>query len=133
MRNHRILRRLCRTLGTEAPGKIRPIVALILCLALGTSLMPACAFGPVVVAGSATVAALVREVEIAALEGDKSGCMAVDQKAVVYSGPGKEYAEIVTLNEGVEVEVLKEEGEWIECRSGRFEDGWIHISAVKDI
>jgi uncharacterized protein YraI len=85
------------------------------------------------VAGSTTVAALVREVEILALEGDKSGCMAVDEKAVVYSGPGEEYAEIVTLNAGVEVEVLKEEGEWIECRSGSFEDGWIHISSVKDI
>jgi hypothetical protein len=82
---------------------------------------------------SATVAGLAREVEILALEGDKSGCMAVDQKAVVYSGPGEEYTEIVTLNGGVEVEVLKAEGEWIQCRSGSFEGGWIHVSAVKDI
>jgi uncharacterized protein YgiM (DUF1202 family) len=109
------------------------MVALILCLALGTSLIPACAFSPVVVAGSATAAALVREVEILVLEGDKSGCMAVDQKAVVYAGPGEEYAEIVTLSDGVEVQVLQEEGEWIQCRSGGFEGGWIHISEVKDI
>jgi len=131
--NPRILRRFCLTSGTEAVGKIRIFVALILCLALATSLIPACAFCPVVVAGSATAAALVREVEIFALQGDKSGRMAVDQKAVVYAGPGEEYAEIVVLNGRVEVEVLKEEGEWIQCRSGGFEGGWIHISAVNDI
>ena len=41
--------------------------------------------------------------------------------------------EVTRLNEGVEVKVLRKDGDWIECKSGRFEDGWIHVSSVKDI
>lgn len=72
------------------------------------------------------------EAEKAVTEGDKSEFIAVDQEAAVYEGPGEHYSEIARLNKGVEVRVLKKEGDWIECRSGRFDGGWIHVSAVKD-
>jgi uncharacterized protein YgiM (DUF1202 family) len=88
---------------------------------------------PVVMVGSTTAAGLVMEAEKAVTEGDKVDVIAVDQEAVVYEGPGENYSEIARLHKGVEVKVLKKDGDWIQCKSGRFEGGWIHISAVKDI
>ena len=81
---------------------------------------------------STNAAGLVREAEKAVIEGDKTDFVAVDQNAVVYEGPAEQYSEIARLNKGVEVEVLKKHGDWIECRSGRFERGWIHASAIRD-
>lgn len=110
-----------------------PIAALILCLALAASLLQACALTPVVMVASTTTAALVMEAEKAVTKGDMSNVLAVDGNAVVYEGPGEQYSEVTRLNEGVEVRVLRKEGDWIECKSGRFEEGWIHVSSVKDI
>ncbi len=73
------------------------------------------------------------EAEKAITKGDMSDVIAVDQNAVVYEGPGKEYSEVTRLNKGVEVKVLRKDGDWIECKSGRFEEGWIHISSGIDI
>jgi uncharacterized protein YgiM (DUF1202 family) len=88
---------------------------------------------PVVMVASTTAAGLAMEAERAVTEGDKADVIAVDQEVVVYEGPGREYSEIAKLNRGVEVKVLRKDGDWIECRSGRFEGGWIHISDVRDI
>jgi uncharacterized protein YgiM (DUF1202 family) len=73
------------------------------------------------------------EAEKAITKGDTADVLAVDQDAVVYEGPGAEYSQVTRLNKGVEVKVLRKDGDWIECKSGRFEQGWIHISSVKDI
>ena len=110
-----------------------PVAALILCLALAASLLQACALAPAVMVASTTTAALVMEAEKAVTKGDTSDVLAVDQDAVVYEGPGQQYSEVTRLNEGVEVKVLRKDGDWIECKSGRFEGGWIHVSSVKDI
>jgi N-acetylmuramoyl-L-alanine amidase len=109
------------------------MAALILCLILAASLLQACALAPVVMVASTTTAALVMEAEKAVTKGDTSDVLAVEQEVVVYEGPGEQYSEITRLNKGVEVKVLGKDGDWIECKSGRFEEGWIHISAVKDI
>jgi uncharacterized protein YgiM (DUF1202 family) len=95
--------------------------------------MQACALAPVVMVATTTTAALLVEAEKAVIKGDTSDLIAVDRNAVVYEGPGEEYSEVTRLNKGVEVRVLQKDGDWIECRSGRFEEGWIHISKVKDI
>lgn len=107
-----------------------PVGARILCLILAASLLQACALAPAVMVASTTTAALVMEAEKAVTKGDTSDVLAVDHDAVVYDGPGEEYPEVTRLNEGVEVRVLRKDGDWIECRSGRFEEGWIHISSV---
>ena len=117
---------------TEGPARIRPTAALALCLILAASLLQACALAPAVMVASTTVAGLVMEAEKAVIEGDKTDFVAVERHVVVYEGPAEQYSEIVRLNKGVEVKVLKKDGDWIECRSGRFERGWIHASAVKD-
>jgi hypothetical protein len=67
------------------------------------------------------------------IEADSESRGVVDQNAVVYEGPGKEYSEVTRLNKGVEVKVLRKDGDWIESKSGRFEEGWIHISSGIDI
>ena len=110
-----------------------PIAALILCLALAASLLQGCALAPVVMVATTTTAALLVEAEKAVTKGDTSELIAVDQNAVVYEGPGEQYTEVTRLNKGVEVRVLQKDGDWIECKSGRFEEGWIHVSSVIDI
>jgi uncharacterized protein YgiM (DUF1202 family) len=118
---------------TDGPVRIPPIAALILCLILAASLMQACALAPVVMVAATTTAALLVEAEKAITKGDTSDIIAVDQNAVVYEGPGEEYSEVARLNKGVEVKVLRKDGDWIECKSGKFEEGWIYISPEKDI
>jgi len=109
------------------------IPALILCLLLAASLMQACALAPAFMVAATTTAALLVEAEKAVTKGDTSDVLAMDQEVVVYDGPGDQYSEVTRLNKGVEVKVLRKDGDWIECKSGRFEEGWIHISSVKDI
>jgi len=133
MRESRIQPRQNLPSRTDGPIGTPPIVALILCLVLAASLLQACALAPVVMVASTTTAGLVMEAEKAITKGDTSDVLAVDQTAVVYEGPGEEYSEVARLNKGVEVKVLRQDGDWIECKSGRFEEGWIHISSVKDI
>lgn len=115
------------------PVRIPPISALILCLILAASLLQACALAPIVMVAATSTAGLLVEAEKAITKGDTADVLAVDQDAVVYEGPGAEYSQVTRLNKGVEVKVLRKEGDWIECKSGRFEEGWIHISSVKDI
>ena len=110
-----------------------PIAALTLCLILAASLMQACALAPAVMVATTTTAGLLVEAEKAITKGDTSDVIAVDQNAVVYEGPGKQYSEVARLNKGVEVRVLRKDGNWIECKSGKFDEGWIHISPEKDI
>jgi|GEM_PF-2613210 len=117
----------------DKPVRTPPIAALILCLILAASLLQACALAPVVMVATTTTAALVVEAEKAITKGDTSDIIAVDQNAVVYEGPGEEYSEVTRLNKGVEVKVLRKDGDWIECKSGKFEEGWIHVSSEKDI
>ena len=133
MRRHRIQPRQSPLSRTDGPVRIPPIAAPILCLILAASLLQACALAPVVMVATATTAALVVEAEKAITKGDTSDVIAVDQNAVVYQGPGEEYSEVTRLNKGVEVRILRTDGDWIECKSGKFEEGWIHISSVKDI
>jgi len=133
MRRHRIQPRQSLLSRTDRPVRIPPISALILCLILAASLLQACALAPVVMVATATTAALVVEAEKAITKGDTSNVIAVDQNAVVYQGPGEEYSEVTRLNKGVEVRILRKDGDWIECKSGKFEEGWIHISSVKEI
>ena len=133
MRKRRIQPRQTLLSRTDGPVRIPPIAALILCLILAASLMQACALAPVVMVAATTTAALVVEAEKAFTKGDTSDVLAVDQNAIVYQGPGEGYSEVTRLNKGVEVKVLRTDGDWIECKSGRFEEGWIHISSVKDI
>jgi len=121
---------LSRTDGTV---RIPPIPALSLCLILVVSLMQACALAPAVMVVTTATAGLLVEAEKAIIKGDTTGVLALDQDAVVYEGPGAEYSQVTRLNKGVEVRVLRQDGDWIECKSGRFEEGWIHISSVKDI
>ena len=118
---------------TDGPVRIPPIAALILCLILAASLIQACALAPVVMVATTTTAALLVEAEKAVTKGDTSDVIAVDQNAVVYEGPGEQYSEVTTLNKGVEVRVLSKDGNWIQCKSGKFEAGWIQISPEKDI
>ena len=133
MRTRRIQPRKSLSSRTDRPVRTPPIAALILCLILAASLMQACALAPVVMVATATTAALVVEAEKAFTKGDTSDVLAVDQNAIVYQGPGEGYSEVTRLNKGVEVKVLRTDGDWIECKSGKFEEGWIHISSVKDI
>lgn len=100
---------------------------------LAATLLQACTLAPIVIAGSTTAAGLVLEAEKVVAEDDGSVRVAVQKDAVVYEGPGEEYLEIARLNKGAEVRVLTKDGDWIQCKSGRFEQGWIHSSAVKDI
>jgi uncharacterized protein YgiM (DUF1202 family) len=115
------------------PVRIPPIAALILCLILAASLLQACSLAPIVMVAATSTAGLLVEAEKAITKGDTADVLAVDQDAVVYEGPGAEYSQVTRLNKGVEVKVLRKDGDWIECKSGRFEQGWIHISSVKDI
>jgi len=133
MRRRRIQPQQSLSSRADGPVKMPPIAALMLCLILAASLLQACALAPVVMVAATTTAGLVVEAEKAFIKGDTSDVLAVDQNAVVYQGPGKEYSEVTRLNEGVEVRVLRTDGDWIECKSGRFEEGWIHRSSVKDI
>ncbi|MGW8323980.1 MAG: SH3 domain-containing protein [Thermodesulfobacteriota bacterium] len=118
---------------TGGPIRIPPIAALILCLILAASLLQACALAPIVMVAATSTAGLLVEAEKAITKGDTADVLAVDQDAVVYEGPGAEYSQVTRLNKGVEVKILRKHGDWIECKSGRFEEGWIHISSVKDI
>lgn len=133
MRKRRIQPRQSLLSRTDGPVRVPPIAALILCLILAASLLQACALAPVVMVAATTAAGLLVEAEKAITKGDTSDVITVDQNAVVYQGPGKEYSEVTRLNKGVEVKVLRTDGDWIECKSGKFEEGWIHISSEKDI
>ncbi len=133
MRRHRTQPQQSLLSRTDGPVRIPPIPALILCLILAASLLQACALAPVVMVAATSAAGLLVEAEKAITKGDTADVLAVDQDAVVYEGPGAQYSEVTRLNKGVEVKVLRKDGEWIECKSGRFEGGWIHISSVKDI
>ena len=133
MRRHRTQPQQSLLSRTDGPVRIPPISALILCLILAASLLQACAIAPVVMVAATSTAGLLVEAEKAITKGDTADVLAVDQDAVVYEGPGAQYSEVTRLNKGVEVKVLRKDGEWIECKSGRFEGGWIHISSVKDI
>ena len=133
MRRHRTQPQQSLLSRTDGPVRIPPISALILCLILAASLLQACALAPVVMVAATSTAGLLVEAEKAITKGDTADVLAVDQDAVVYEGPGAQYSEVTRLNKGVEVKVLRKDGEWIECKSGRFEGGWIHISSVKDI
>jgi len=133
MRRSRIQPQQSLSSRTRGPVRIPPIKVLILCLILAASFLQACALAPVFIVAATSTAGLVVEAEKAITKGDMSDVMVVDQNAVVYEGPGKEYSEVTRLNKGVEVKVLRKDGDWIECRSGRFEEGWIHISSGVDI
>ena len=133
MRRRRIYPRQSLFSRTGGTVRIPRIPALILCLILAASLMQACALAPAVMVVTTTTAGLLVEAEKAIIKGDTTDVLAVDQDAVVYEGPGAEYSQVTRLNKGVEVRVLRKAGDWIECKSGRFEEGWIHISSVKDI
>jgi uncharacterized protein YgiM (DUF1202 family) len=133
MRRNRTQPQQSRLSRTDGPVWIPPIAALMLCLILAASFLQACALAPVVMVAATTTAALVVEAEKAFTKGDTSDVLAVAQNAVVYQGPGEGYSEVTRLNKGVEVKVLRTDGDWIECKSGKFEEGWIHISSVKDI
>ena len=118
---------------THGPVRIPPITVMILCLILAASFLQACALAPAFMVAATSAAGLVVEAEKAITKGDMSDVIAVDQNAVVYEGPGREYSEVTRLNKGVEVKVLSKDGDWIECKSGRFGEGWIHISSGIDI
>jgi len=133
MRRRRIQPQQSLLSPTHGPVRVPPIKLLILCLILAASFLQACALAPVFIVAATSTAGLVVEAEKAITKGDMSDVMVVDQDAVVYEGPGKEYSEVTRLNKGVEVKVLRKDGDWIECRSGRFEEGWIHISSGIDI
>ncbi len=133
MKQLSVLLRAHQTTGAEGLHRPRRLVASALCLCLAASLLQGCVMAPITLVGSTTAAALVREMEMAVMAGDTSALVAVNREAVVYSGPGKQYPAVDTLNEGVEIEVVKGDGEWIECRSRRFDCGWVHVSAVRDI
>ena len=133
MRKRRIQPYQSHLSRADGPVRTPPITALILCLILAASFLQACALAPVVMVATTTTAALIVEAEKAITKGDTSDVIAVDQNAVVYEGPGEEYSEVTTLNKGVEVKVLRTDGDWIECKSGKFEEGWIHISSKIDI
>jgi uncharacterized protein YgiM (DUF1202 family) len=133
MRRNRTQPQQSRLSRTDGPVRIPPIAALMLCLILAASFLQACALAPFVMVAATTTAALVVEAEKAFTKGDTSDVLAVDQNAIVYQGPGEGYSEVTRLNKGVEVKVLRTDGDWIECKSGKFEEGWIHISSVKDI
>ena len=133
MRRSRIQLRQSLLSRTDGPVRIPRILTLILCLILAASLLQGCALAPVFMVAATTTAALVVEAEKAITKGDMSDVIAVEQNAVVYEGPGEEYSEVTRLNKGVEVKVLSKDGDWIECKSGKFEEGWIHIPSQKDI
>jgi uncharacterized protein YgiM (DUF1202 family) len=133
MRRRRIQPQQSPLSRADGPVKMPPIAALILCLILAASLLQACSLAPIVMVAATSTAGLLVEAEKAITKGDTADVLAVDQDAVVYEGPGAEYSQVTRLNKGVEVKVLRKDGDWIECKSGRFEQGWIHISSVKDI
>jgi uncharacterized protein YgiM (DUF1202 family) len=43
----------------------------------------------------------------------------------VYAGPGEGYCRKGTLVEGDKIEVLGQQGGWVQCRSDQFHTGWI--------
>ena len=133
MRRNRTQPQQSRLSRTDGPVRIPPIVALMLCLILAASFLQACALAPAFMVAATSTAALVVEAEKAITKGDMSDVRVVDQNAVVYEGPGEQYSEVTTLNKGVEVRVLSKDGNWIQCKSGKFEAGWIQISPEKDI
>lgn len=115
--------------------RCRSLIAVTLCLVLGTSLMTGCAVGAAVGALSAvtTGGVLVSAVEDAVRFAHKRLSFVVEKETEVYTGPGEEYSRIGRLNRGVEVQVVASRGDWLECSSGLFEKGWIHHSRVADM
>jgi hypothetical protein len=111
------------------------LIALTLCLVLGTSLMTGCALGAAVGALSAvtTAGVLVSAVEDAVRFAHERVSLVVRNGTEIYTGPGEEYSRIGRLNRGLEVQVVASRGDWLKCSSCLLEKGWIHRSRVEEM
>jgi hypothetical protein len=128
--------RLAHTLPACSPSSrgIPLAVALTLCLILGSSLLMGCAVGAAVgLMGAATNAAplVSSAMEPGSQDNEPEQVFAfVEDDTAVYAGPGEEYSQIATLSEGTEIQVLRQRGDWIECRCVHFRVGWVDQSVV---
>jgi len=110
------------------------VVALTLCLVLGSSLLKGCAVGAALglVGATTTAGVLVSDTFDRSPNEDEPKFVSVFVKneTEVYTGPGVEYSRVTTLNEGVEIQVLGQRGDWVKCSCDRFKIGWIHHSSL---
>jgi len=114
----------------------RSLVALTLCLVLGSSLLGGCVAAGMAVGAltaATTAGVFVSAVENTVRFAHEQVSLVVENETEVYAGPGEEYPRIATLNEGTEIKVLAHQGDWIECCCDDCEDGWIHCPCVSDM
>lgn len=135
MKEQRRASGLSRSPRTRSPGWSRPVAAGTLCLVLGSSLLGGCVVGAAVGTLSAmtTTGVLVAAVEDAVRFARQTVSLVVQNETEVYTGPGEEYTKIGRLNRDAEIQVLAEEGDWLRCTCGLFEEGWVHRSRVANL
>jgi len=77
--------------------------------------------------------AVVSEGERLILNVSEPKSVVVRNDTDVYTGPGEGYSRKGALVEGDEIEVLRYQEGWVQCRSEQFEMGWIPDSDVPDM
>ena len=102
-----------------------------LCLAFVTMTCGACAVAPALVLTTAAVSAVavVTEGERLILNVSEPHTVIVKNETGIYAGPGEGYSRKGTLAEGDKIEVLGHQEGWVQCRSDRFDTGWIQGDA----
>ena len=128
-------RRGARPSCERSPVLSRPVAVLTVCLVLGSSVLGGCAVGAAVGTMSAmtTAGVLVAAVEDAVRFARQTVSIVVKNETEVYTGPGEDYTRIGRLNRDAEIQVLAEEGVWLRCSCGLFEEGWVHRSRVANL
>jgi len=128
--------RLVHTRSACSPSSWSSLLAVVLtlCLILGSSLLKGCAVGAALGLMGATTNAgslVSSAVEPGSKDNEPGAVFAfLKDDAPVYAGPGEEYSQIATLKEGTEIQVLGQQGDWIECRCAQFKVGWVNHSVV---
>ena len=114
----------------------RPAVPLTLslCLVIGSTLLQGCAVGAALgLMGAAATAGVITSDAVDGTPNEAetwSVPAIVEKEAEVYAGPGEEYSRIAILKKGVEIRVVGQKGDWIECCCDQFKRGWVHHSRL---
>jgi hypothetical protein len=98
-----------------------------LCLAFGAFTSGGCAVAPALAVGTALVSAVAvaTEGERLIMNAGEPHTVIVKNETSIYSGPGEGYSRKGTLDKGDKVQVLGHQEGWVQCRSDRFDTGWI--------
>ena len=101
------------------------------CLAFGAFTSGGCAIAPALVLTTAAVSAVavVTEGERLILNVSETHTVIVENETGIYAGPGEGYSRKGTLGKGDKIEVLGHQEGWVQCRSDRFDTGWIQGDA----